>query len=100
MGHFTIANAGVGFSVMGAKIDKAKCIGCGICVEVCPNEAIETVDGAATLVREEDCEDCGVCSEFCEQEAITVDEINDEGSKLTETLREEQPEKLVKINEE
>jgi len=59
---------------MAAKIDQIKCIGCGICEEMCPNEAIEIVDGAATLARDDDCEDCGVCAEFCEQEAIIVEE--------------------------
>ena len=59
---------------MAAEIDQKKCIGCGICEEMCPNEAIEIVDGAAVLARKDECEDCGVCEEFCEQEAITMDE--------------------------
>lgn len=59
---------------MAAKIDQTKCIGCGTCEEVCPNEAIEVLNGCATLTRSEDCEDCGVCMEFCEQDAILVKE--------------------------
>ena len=61
---------------MAAKIDQTKCIGCGICEEICPNEAIAIVDGVATLARDEDCEDCGVCVEFCEQEAITIEQAD------------------------
>ncbi len=59
---------------MAAKIDQGKCIGCGICEEICPNEVIALVDGAATLTNEDECEDCGVCVEFCEQDAIAIDE--------------------------
>lgn len=58
---------------MGARIEAKKCIGCGICVEVCPNEALEIIDGCSVLVRRDDCESCGICAELCEQQAIMVE---------------------------
>lgn len=60
---------------------KAKCIGCGTCVEACPKQALRlTPDG---IVTDTDlCDLCGICAEVCPTKAIemsgrrvTVDEI-------------------------
>ena len=43
---------------------KAKCIGCGTCVESCPNDALRlTPDGIVT--NTELCNLCGICAEVC-----------------------------------
>jgi len=57
---------------MAAKIDPERCTGCGICVEVCPQEAIKVYDIAE--VDGEKCTDCGTCVEECPNEAITITE--------------------------
>ena len=57
---------------MAAKINTDECVGCGVCVDSCPNEAIEVVDGVA-VVNEAECVDCGVCVDECAVEAITVE---------------------------
>ncbi|MFP3869520.1 MAG: ferredoxin [Syntrophobacteria bacterium] len=56
-------------------VDKEKCTGCEECVEICPNEVLEMVDGKSEPVNEEECEGCESCVEVCESGAITVEEI-------------------------
>ncbi len=57
------------------KIDVSKCIGCGNCVDVCPNDVLDLdAEGIATVVRPEECEECGTCEAVCTQNAIRVEE--------------------------
>jgi NAD-dependent dihydropyrimidine dehydrogenase PreA subunit len=56
-------------------VDKDKCTGCEECVEVCPMEVLQMVDGKSDPVNEEECEGCESCVEVCESGAITVEEI-------------------------
>jgi NAD-dependent dihydropyrimidine dehydrogenase PreA subunit len=55
-------------------IDSEKCISCGECVEVCPEEVYALEDEVLVVVNEEDCVDCEICAEICEIEAITIEE--------------------------
>ncbi len=57
---------------MAIKIDKETCVGCGACVEVCPVNVIEMVDGKADPVRNEDCTSCGACVDACPVSAIEI----------------------------
>jgi predicted Fe-Mo cluster-binding NifX family protein/ferredoxin len=54
-----------------AKIDIDLCSGCGTCVEACPREAIQVVEGVAQ-VKEEDCIGCGACAAECPLDAIRI----------------------------
>jgi len=51
-----------------AHVDSEKCTGCGICVSLCPNEAIVIEDAAA--VDPARCSGCGACVYQCPMEAI------------------------------
>ncbi len=46
-----------------------KCIGCGICVDVCPVEAISLIDNKA-VIDKETCLECSSCIDVCPVEAI------------------------------
>ncbi len=46
-----------------------ECTGCETCVDVCPVEAIELVDGVAVIDQEE-CTECLTCLDECPVEAI------------------------------
>jgi NAD-dependent dihydropyrimidine dehydrogenase PreA subunit len=56
-------------------VDKSKCDGDEECVEVCPVDVFEMVDGKADPVNAEECLGCESCVEVCEAEAITVEEV-------------------------
>ena len=55
----------------GPVVDRAKCVGCGKCREVCPMGMAGIVKGKARLKRT-DCIRCFCCQEFCPKGAITV----------------------------
>ncbi len=55
-------------------IDADKCTGCGECVDICPVEVYEMVDGKSDPVKAEDCLGCESCIEVCEFDAVTVEE--------------------------
>ncbi|MBW1764430.1 MAG: 4Fe-4S binding protein [Deltaproteobacteria bacterium] len=55
-------------------VDKAKCEGCEECVEVCPVDVYEMVDGKSEPVNAEECLGCESCIEVCDQEAIKITE--------------------------
>ena len=56
-------------------VDKEKCTGDEECVDICPVDVFEMVDGKAEPVNADDCEGCESCVEVCEEDAITVEEV-------------------------
>lgn len=52
-------------------INADDCIGCGICVDACPQEVLEVPDAVCEVVNEESCVACGECLEECPMGAIT-----------------------------
>ncbi|MFH1302071.1 MAG: ferredoxin [Planctomycetota bacterium] len=55
-------------------VNEDKCEGCEECVDVCPVEVFEMVDGKSSPVNAEECLGCESCIEVCEPGAITVEE--------------------------
>ncbi|MCF6461239.1 electron transfer flavoprotein subunit alpha [Clostridium sp. Cult3] len=62
---------------MAVKVIGKKCIGCGICVNTCPFDAIDMVEDKAVVTDK--CTACGNCIEVCPEEAI----IKEEGKRKT-----------------
>ncbi|RLG72805.1 MAG: 4Fe-4S ferredoxin [Methanobacteriota archaeon] len=52
------------------KIDYDKCIGSGECVDVCPSDVFELVDGKSTAPNVADCIECCACVSACPTNAI------------------------------
>ncbi|KLU58940.1 acryloyl-CoA reductase electron transfer subunit beta [Peptococcaceae bacterium CEB3] len=53
-------------------VDKTKCIGCGACVVECPVEALDLVDGTAT-VDPAKCKETGSCVTVCPSNALSLE---------------------------
>ena len=54
-------------------IDEEKCDGCGLCVQGCPEGALQIIDEKARLVSEINCDGLGACIGECPQGAIVVE---------------------------
>lgn len=52
-------------------IDAAKCTGCGLCVEACPNEALSMLNGCAVVSKPDACMYTGNCELICPEDAIS-----------------------------
>ncbi len=61
-------------------INQAWCKGCGICVEFCPKNALELVNGKTQLKQDADCIKCGMCELRCPDYAIYIEESDAEGA--------------------
>ena len=57
---------------MPATVDKEKCNGCGLCVEVCLVEAISLSLQKELRIEAEKCLECRACENECPNDAITV----------------------------
>ena len=51
-------------------IDDHACTGCGDCVATCPSDALDLIEGKATIVRPDDCNYCTECEASCPEGAI------------------------------
>jgi Fe-S-cluster-containing hydrogenase component 2 len=67
------------------RTDNDACQGCGACAEICPVQAVETVDDAPR-VNEEWCIGCGVCATVCPADAIVMELREDKAGQLPPTV--------------
>ncbi|MCR4830200.1 MAG: 4Fe-4S binding protein [Pseudobutyrivibrio sp.] len=51
-------------------IDPDECVGCGDCIDACPEDAIEGKDGYIHIIDQDLCEQCGKCVSACEEGCI------------------------------
>jgi thioredoxin reductase (NADPH) len=55
------------------KIDPAKCLGCGACINVCPEgDVLGLINGKAALIEPSECIGHGACRAACPSDAITL----------------------------
>lgn len=54
-------------------LDEEKCVGCGICLLVCPHAVLSMNNEHARIENLDACMECGACALNCPTEAITVE---------------------------
>ncbi len=54
-------------------LDEEKCVGCGMCLVVCPHAVMAPLDGRVVVARRDACMECGACARNCPVEAIHVE---------------------------
>ena len=54
-------------------VNEDLCVGCGICVDDCPVDAITLKDGQKAVINEDECIRCGRCHDVCPHEAVRHD---------------------------
>jgi len=58
--------------VVTLKLDEEKCVGCGMCLSVCPHAVLRPVNGRVEIEDRDACMECGACSQNCPVKAISV----------------------------
>ena len=59
-------------NVVTLKLIQDKCVGCGMCLKVCPHGVFELNAGKAQILDKDSCMECGACVKNCEFSAIQV----------------------------
>ena len=77
-----LAKPSIEISPLVSQVDEEKCIGCGLCVEVCSFAAItlEEIEGKGYRAKNipASCKGCGLCASSCPQHAIDMLHFRDE----------------------
>jgi ferredoxin len=58
--------------VVTLELDMDKCVGCGMCLIVCPHAVLSMNNGHAMIKNRDACMECGACAQNCPTEAIAV----------------------------
>ena len=59
-------------NVVTLRLDEEECVGCGMCVVVCPHAVMGMNNGHARIENRDACMECGACARNCPTEAVTV----------------------------
>ena len=58
--------------VVTLKLEGEKCIGCGMCLLVCPHAVLSPNNGKVEIGDRDACMECGACEQNCPVKAVTV----------------------------
>ncbi len=54
-------------------VNEDLCVGCGVCVDDCPVDAITLKEDQKAVINDDACIRCGQCHDICPQEAVRHD---------------------------
>jgi len=58
--------------VVTLELEQKKCIGCGMCLSVCPHAVLSLTNGKIEIANRDACMECGACARNCPAEALNV----------------------------
>jgi ferredoxin len=58
--------------VVTLKLDQERCMGCGMCLLVCPHAVMSLSNGKVDVVNRDACMECGACARNCPVNAFSV----------------------------
>jgi NAD-dependent dihydropyrimidine dehydrogenase PreA subunit len=58
--------------VVTLKLSQEKCMGCGMCLLVCPRAVLSLTNGKIEIANRDACMECGACARNCPAEALNV----------------------------
>jgi NAD-dependent dihydropyrimidine dehydrogenase PreA subunit len=58
--------------VVTLELNVDKCVGCGMCITVCPHRVFQINNKKAEIIDKDACMECGACSRNCPVDAINV----------------------------
>jgi len=58
--------------VVTLKLNQEKCMGCGMCLLVCPRAVLSLTNGKIEIANRDACMECGACARNCPAEALNV----------------------------
>jgi ferredoxin len=58
--------------VVTLKLDEQRCVGCGICLQVCPRAVLGPTNGKIEIINRDACMECGACARNCPADAVSV----------------------------
>ena len=77
-----LSKSSISVSPLVSQVDSEKCIGCGLCEEVCAFGAIELEEVEGKGLRAKNipasCKGCGLCAASCPQKAIDMLHFRDQ----------------------
>lgn len=59
-------------NVVTLQLNEKRCIGCEMCVNVCPHAVFQMAGRKAVIADRDDCMECGACAKNCPTTAISV----------------------------
>jgi formate hydrogenlyase subunit 6/NADH:ubiquinone oxidoreductase subunit I len=66
-------------------VSESRCIGCNLCVNVCPTNVFDIVpDAPPAIARQHDCQTCFMCELYCPADALYVAPESDMPTKVDE----------------
>ena len=70
-----------------AYIKEENCIGCAICIDVCPFDAIIGAQNFSHRINFEECPGCKICVNKCPTDCIEIKNINQDKSNLKNKIK-------------
>lgn len=59
-------------NVVTLQLNQRRCVGCEMCVNVCPHAVFQMDGKKASIVNRDGCMECGACAQNCPTTAIVV----------------------------